>query len=257
MRLDTRFESRVASTQDLVLRAIAAGAPEGLTVFAEFQAAGRGRAGRRWVAPTGTALMFSLLWRPHGSSWGDETLALAAGLAVAEGIEAAGGPSVQLKWPNDCLVNGQKIAGLLVEGVVRSPMAPAGVALGVGCNVAWSGLPVACLPDPRATALDLQGKPVDATELALSLLIHLERRYRQWLQGGFSAMWAPWQRRMAWLGMEVEVSLPSSRLSGVLLGVAADGTLRLDKHGVETRVAAGDLAQVRDGGLRLEVQGPL
>ncbi|MHB8394429.1 MAG: biotin--[acetyl-CoA-carboxylase] ligase [Candidatus Dormibacteria bacterium] len=252
MRLDTRFQSQVASTQDVVLSAIAGGIGEGLVVFADHQEAGRGRAGRRWVAPAGTSLMFSLLWRPPSLAQGSGSLALAAGLAVAEGIEGVGGPPVQLKWPNDCMVSGQKVAGLLMEGTSQGPP---GLALGVGCNVAWSSLPEASRPGPGATALDLHGAPVDFTELAASLLLNLERRYRQWRTGGFAPMRELWQDRMAWMGREVEVSLPGRRLSGLLVGVAADGTLRLEQGGQETRVAAGDLAQIPGGSLRLTAAG--
>ncbi|MGA9776598.1 MAG: biotin--[acetyl-CoA-carboxylase] ligase, partial [Candidatus Dormiibacterota bacterium] len=98
------FRSRVGSTQDLVAAAARAGEPEGLVVFADLQTSGRGRAGRRWEAPPGTAVMFSLLWRPPVGPDHLSTLPLVAGLAIAVAVAAVGGPRVEIKWPNDCLV---------------------------------------------------------------------------------------------------------------------------------------------------------
>ena len=243
-------QARVGSTQDLVLAAARAGAAEGLVVTADHQTRGRGRAGRSWTASPGTSLMFSLLWRPGGatSEWG--TLALTAGLAVAEGIEAAGGPRIELKWPNDCLTAGRKLAGILVEsGPAGDPprRLPAAV-VGVGCNVAWAGV------DPglgkEATALDLEGSPIPLTALAAAVLASLHRRYQEWRGSGFDPMLAAWTERCAWLGQRVAVNLPAGPVEGRLLGVARDGSLRLGHGGAEILVPAGDVSRSRGPALR-------
>ncbi|MHB8324537.1 MAG: biotin--[acetyl-CoA-carboxylase] ligase [Candidatus Dormibacteria bacterium] len=242
-----RCEARVASTQDLVLAAARAGAPEGLVITADHQTLGRGRAGRRWTDSPGTSLMFSVLWRPAGPStrWG--TLALTAGLAVAEGIEAAGGPPMVLKWPNDCLTSGRKLAGILVEsGFAGGP--PAAV-VGVGCNVAWADVEPGLVEG--ATALDLEGTPIPITALAAAVLASLHRRYREWIEGGFDPMLAAWVGRCQWLGELVAVNLPGGPVEGELLGVAPNGALRLRRDGLEIEVPAGDVSPAGAPALRL------
>ncbi|HUY55661.1 MAG TPA: biotin--[acetyl-CoA-carboxylase] ligase [Candidatus Nanopelagicaceae bacterium] len=242
-----RAQARVSSTQDMVLAAARAGEPEGLVVIADHQTRGRGRAGHSWIDAPGTSLMFSLLWRPLGSAaaWG--SLSLAAGLAVAEGIEAAGGPVVEVKWPNDCLTGGRKLAGILVETGISGGSGAAVV--GVGCNVAWAAADPAL--GPEATAADLAGFPVDLTELAAAVLGRLHVRYREWSASGFGALLPAWTARCSWLGRRVVVSLPDGFREGEMLGVDGDGSLRLGIGGSEVLVSAGDLSQASGPALRV------
>jgi len=242
------FHSRVTSSQDLVARAAANSAAEGLVVVADEQMAGRGRLGRSWVAPPGTSVMFSVLWRPESP---DPTLALVAGLAVAEGIEVATRLTTSLKWPNDCLVNGRKVAGLLVETVGAPGSSSAGVAVGVGCNVAWLGIPEVERPSPNATALDLEGWEGRSAELLLALLDRLDARYRQWQEGGFERLREHWVERLSWMGCEVEVHLPDRVIQGRLCGLDTSGRLQLEVSGEMTLVAAGDLGGTDGGSLRI------
>jgi BirA family biotin operon repressor/biotin-[acetyl-CoA-carboxylase] ligase len=245
-----RFWTQVASTQDLVLRAAAAGEPEGLAVLAEAQVAGRGRQGRPWLSPPGSALLLSLLWRPRPSRWGWGTLPLVAGLAVAEGIETAGGPRVQLKWPNDCQVNGRKVAGILVETEGAEGGGEAAAVVGVGCNVFWAALPAAQNELPGATALDLEGGLVTLTGLAGAVLASLHRRYGEWQAGGFGPMLPDWTSRCVWLGQEVEVGLPQGRVGGRLEGLSEDGALLLETPDGRLLVPAGDVTGTEGPALR-------
>ncbi len=245
-----RLQARVPSTQDLVLAAARAGEPEGLVVVADHQTRGRGRAGHSWIDAPGTSLMFSLLWRPIGPAAGWGSLSLTAGLAVAEGIEAAGGPVADVKWPNDCLAGGRKLAGILVETGISAGSASAVV--GVGCNVAWAGVDPGL--GPEATATDLEGSPVDLTELAGAVLTSLHRRYREWSSGGFDALRPAWTARCAWLGRRVVVRLPDGRLEGEMLGVDGDGSLRLGVGGGEVLVPAGDVSRASGPALRISAR---
>ncbi|MHB1499785.1 MAG: biotin--[acetyl-CoA-carboxylase] ligase [Candidatus Dormibacteria bacterium] len=242
--------SRVSSTQDLALRAAARGAPGGSVFIADVQLAGRGRQGRSWVAPAGTSVMLSVLWRPPSLGWSRSTLALTAGLAVAEGIERAGGPPTALKWPNDCLVSGRKVAGVLVETASGAEEGRA-VVVGIGCNLTWRGLAQVERPGVGATAIDLEGRPVEFDDLALSLLVCLDTRYRQWCDGGFEAVMDDWLSRLLWMGEDVVVRLPDLVVQGRMVGVSADGRLRLRHQGDEILIAAGDLESGEAGGLRL------
>lgn len=242
--------SRVTSTQDLALRAASAGAAERCLFLADVQEAGRGRQGRSWAAPAGTSVMFSVIWRPQRAARSRSSLALAAGLAVAEGIELAGGAPTSLKWPNDCLIKGRKVAGILVEGGPATGSGPGPVVVGVGCNVAWRGLASSDRPARDGTALDLEGPPLDFEDLALSLIASLDRRYRQWDEGGFEPMVEDWCRRSVWLGEEVQVHLAGRVLRGKFMGVDGEGRLRLDREGVETKISVGELEPAEGASVR-------
>jgi BirA family biotin operon repressor/biotin-[acetyl-CoA-carboxylase] ligase len=173
-----------------------------------------------------------------------------AGLAVAEGIEAAGGPRVQLKWPNDCQVNGRKVAGILVETGGSENGGEEAAVVGVGCNVFWAAHPAAQRELPGATALDLEDGMVTLTGLAGAVLSSLHRRYLEWQAGGFGPMLPDWTSRCAWLGQEVEVGLPQGRVGGRLEGVGPDGALLLDTVDGRLLVAAGDLTRTEGPALR-------
>jgi BirA family biotin operon repressor/biotin-[acetyl-CoA-carboxylase] ligase len=169
-----RFVPECASTQD-ELRG--SGLPEGAVVATDHQTAGRGRSGSAWTDTAGEALLFSLLLRPPPTPQLPQ-LSLAAALAVAEAIEETAGVHTQVKWPNDVLVDGRKVAGLLLEG------GPAEVVLGVGVNVNQRE---ATLP-PTSGLLPLSlraatGRDHDRARLLAEMLRRLETRYRAWLAG--------------------------------------------------------------------------
>ncbi len=227
-----------------------AGEPEGLVVFADLQTSGRGRAGRRWEAPPGTAVTFSLLWRPPGGPDHLSTLPLVAGLAIAVAVEAVGGPRVEIKWPNDCLVGGRKLGGVLAERVVGG--APPAVVLGVGCNVSWAGIPHRDRPKADATALDLEGWAGSRGELAAEILASLHRHYLIWREGGFANLRPQWLDRAAWVGEGVVVGMEGGPVRGTYRGVDESGMLLLETcPGQTVQVAAGDLG--RGPGLREQV----
>lgn len=194
--------TRSTSAEAVVLGA--AGAPHGTMVTADQQTAGRGRQGRRWHAPVGGALLMSLVLREH-----DRLLPLRAGLAVA----AVVGPSARLKWPNDVLLDGRKVAGILVEAFPRRGWA----VLGIGVNVAvdTSDLP----PAVRATAATLASPPECVEPLLLELLAGLERQ----LAASPADVLAEWARRDALKGRPV--AWAGGR--GIAAGLDETGSLRV------------------------------
>ncbi len=234
-----RLLAQVGSTQDLVLAAARAGEPEGLCVVADHQVHGRGRAGRAWKAPPGSSLMLSLLLRPPASHL-PSSLPLVVGLAVARGIEAAGGPPVRLKWPNDCLIRGRKVAGVLVESLWTE--AGQALAVGVGCNVSWEGILVDDSIAPGATALDREGWRGSGPGLAAAVLASLSDHYRSWSDLGFPALRDSWLERAEWIGEEVQVASGPAPLVGRLEGVDDEGRLLVTGAHGQVAVAAGDLA---------------
>jgi BirA family transcriptional regulator, biotin operon repressor / biotin---[acetyl-CoA-carboxylase] ligase len=164
-----RFVDRCASTQRLLERA-----PEGAVVAADEQTEGRGRLGRTWHAPPGTSLLFSIVLEPDVPGERLPELSLVAGEAVAEAIAAVAKVVPTIKPPNDVLVDGRKVAGILAEA------SDGRVVLGVGVNVSQRADE---LPDDvvtPATSLALERADVDRSELLAAILEALERRYDAW-----------------------------------------------------------------------------
>ena len=131
-----RYLEVTDSTNSQALQWLEQGAPEGALVVADHQTAGRGRRGRRWESRPGDALLFSLVLRPQGRAQVNELLTTALGVACARGIEQSCALGVGLKWPNDVMAEGAKVAGILVETLVRGG-AIAGAVAGIGINVRW------------------------------------------------------------------------------------------------------------------------
>jgi BirA family biotin operon repressor/biotin-[acetyl-CoA-carboxylase] ligase len=192
----------LTSTQTVARAWAATGAPEGAVVLADYQTEGRGQHGRPWSAPGGTALLFSVVLRPGlpVARWPE--IPLATGCAVAEGLETVAPVSAKLKWPNDVLVGGRKVAGILAEGVAGTPPL---VIVGIGVNVSQrdSDWP----PDLAGTAGSLAslGAPVPRERLLAALLVHLAGWYGVLHEEGFEPVRAAWRRR-GLLGLRVPLS---------------------------------------------------
>jgi BirA family biotin operon repressor/biotin-[acetyl-CoA-carboxylase] ligase len=167
-----RFVERTASTQ----RLLGENDPEGAVAVADVQTEGRGRLGRRWLAPAGTSLLVSVLLRPRVDAARLPELSLVAGRACAEAIAEVTGLEPEVKFPNDVLLGGRKVAGILAEA------SEGRVVLGVGVNVAQGpgDLPVDARTPATSLAIET-GCTVDRASLLVALLEHLERRYDEWL----------------------------------------------------------------------------
>jgi BirA family biotin operon repressor/biotin-[acetyl-CoA-carboxylase] ligase len=165
------YVERCASTQRLL-----DGAPEGAVVVTDEQTEGRGRLGRTWHAPAGSSLLFSIVLVPPVAAERLPELSLVAGAAVAGAIAEQTGLAPAIKHPNDVLIGGRKVAGVLAEA------AEGRVVLGIGINVSQgeSELP----PGVEATSLRLAGAAADRSELLATVLAHLEARYDEWVSGG-------------------------------------------------------------------------
>jgi BirA family biotin operon repressor/biotin-[acetyl-CoA-carboxylase] ligase len=237
-----------ASTNADVATLARDGEPAGLVLVAEHQTAGRGRLDRGWETPARAALTFSVLLRPAtvpAGRW--PWLPVLAGLAVVEGVVDAGGPACDLKWPNDVLHDGLKVAGILVERV-ETTSGPAAV-LGIGLNVS-SGPEE--LPVPTATSLALAGGPgLDRTSVLLSLLAALRRRYDDWVDAAGDpgrGLLEEYRRLCVTLGQPVRVHLPAGeRLEGTAVDLDPTGGLVVEGGGRRTTVSAGDVVHVRPG----------
>lgn len=208
--------------------------PEGAVVVADEQTAGRGRRGRHWKAPPARALLFSVLLRPPRLDLAPQ-LSLVGGLAVTLVVESALAQPVQLKWPNDVLVGGQKVAGVLAEGRVGA------IVLGVGLNVNQGPgeLPL----DARTPATSLRlvaGREHDRRELLVALLAELELAYERWLDGGLAAMHGELAARDFLAGRVVTMG----DIRGVAAGIAPDGRLLVECDGETLAVTSGEVELV-------------
>jgi BirA family biotin operon repressor/biotin-[acetyl-CoA-carboxylase] ligase len=234
------YFSEIGSTNDEARRLAEAGAPEGALVVADAQTAGKGRAGRRWLTPPGTALAFSLVLRPRLAAVEAARLTMLAGLAAAEAAEAVAVQPVALKWPNDVLVGGAKAGGILVESGLTGDRLDFAV-IGIGLNV--SAAPPLEAVDFPATALQSPGAaPIDRWRLLGGILARMEALYPLATDADGEALRALWAARLAWLGESVEARTAEGEVAGRAEGVAVDGALLIRLPGGEVRrVLAGDV----------------
>ncbi len=229
----------VDSTSDDAKALAAAGAPDGSVVWAREQSAGRGRYTRQWHSPPGNLYM-SVVLRPHILPSRTAELGFIAALAVAETVQAflPSGPPALLKWPNDVLVEGAKIAGILLEGQFTG-MQLAWVIAGIGINV--TGAPAN--PAYATTSLaDCGADDVPARAVLEKLLDRLGAWRGMWHGSGFAPVRKAWMARAARLGEEITVRIGAEPLAGVFRGIDQDGALLLETPQGTRRVTAGEVA---------------
>lgn len=235
-----RCLAATGSTNDVAREWAAAGAPAGAVVVADAQTRGRGRRGRGWHTPPGGALALSLVLRPAWPAGRLTLLPLAAGVAVARAAGRAAAVRCGLKWPNDVLVRGRKLAGILVEVLGPDPAA-AGVVLGIGVNL---NLPLHRFPpDVRERATSLlheSGAPVRRPAFARELLSELDV-WIDALDREPDAVLAAWRGLSVTLGREVEVVHGAETVRGKAVDVDATGALILETASGERRLVAGEV----------------
>lgn len=212
--------AEVGSTMDVARELSWRGAPEGACVMADRQTLGRGRSGRRWESPPG-GLYASLILRPLRPPDEWSSLSLVAGLALAEAVHELCTLDARIRWPNDVLIEGKKVAGILGEGEERHC-----VVVGVGVNVMAEP---SALPE-TATSLAACGASCDLYQLAAVFFRQLEQRYEAWSAGGFSSVRSAWLAHSSMVGEVVCVSLPNEEVEGQVDDVDEAGRLviRLD-----------------------------
>jgi BirA family biotin operon repressor/biotin-[acetyl-CoA-carboxylase] ligase len=236
-----RALDRVDSTNDEARRMAEAGAQPGLVVLAGQQTSGRGRHGRAWASPLGN-LYASVLLGVEGPIAASAQLSFVAGLALADAIEgyAPGGVALRLKWPNDVLIGGAKVAGILLESVGRANGAgAAGVIVGTGVNIVSSPRET---PYPATSLVEQGFAPVTPLALLGSYLRALDGWLRQWREAGFAGVRAAWCARGFGLGERIRLRLDREELLGRFVDVTPGGTLLLDLEGGGRReIAAGDV----------------
>ena len=232
-----------SSTNDLAAARAERGAAEGCVIVANAQSAGRGRHGRTWASPPGAGLYVSVVLRPAERAV--PLLTIAAGVAVAEGIQAATGLMADVKWPNDVYAHGRKVAGILAEASSsHAAAAIQHVVVGAGINI----MPAVYPPEivNRATSLEVElGRAVDRGLLLAEYLCALARRYQDLKDGRGDEVVRAWRARAAsMLGRRVQWGAPDATRDGVALDIDDTGALVVRTTAGPLRVTAGEVRWV-------------
>ncbi|HEY4892020.1 MAG TPA: biotin--[acetyl-CoA-carboxylase] ligase [Reyranella sp.] len=221
----------VGSTNDEAARLADAGAPEGTVVWSREQSGGRGRRGRVWASPVGN-LYTSTILRPDCAAPRAAELGFAAALAVADIVPAD--RAVRVKWPNDVLVDGGKIAGILLESAIGQTGQVQHVVAGIGVNVGFAPE----LPEMRYRGSALGGSVETALE---KLTAALAARLAEWRREGFATVRAAWLAKAGPLGAEVDVKLGDGLVRGRFAGLDREGALLLDTASGPRKIVSGEL----------------
>jgi BirA family transcriptional regulator, biotin operon repressor / biotin---[acetyl-CoA-carboxylase] ligase len=233
------------STNRVAMELGYAGEPEGAVVMAEEQTAGRGRAGRAWHSERGTGLYFTLLLRPKLSPVQAPILTMLAGIAAHSAITAQTGVSPELKWPNDLLLSGKKIGGILTE-MHAEPSLVRFVIIGCGINVNQETFP-AELANVATSLRRETGRSHSRLELLVRLLQEFETDYNRFLREGIAPVIERFQRISPFAnGKRVRVDNGVHSYAGVTTGLSPEGLLLVKKYdGQIQAVIAGDVTEVR------------
>jgi BirA family biotin operon repressor/biotin-[acetyl-CoA-carboxylase] ligase len=232
----------VSSTMDIVDEEARAGAPEGLVVVADEQTAGRGRSGRNWSAPPGSSLLCSVLLRPPVPPSRLGPLPLLIGVAVAEAIETVAATTCALKWPNDVLIDGRKVAGILIQSRLSESRVEY-VNVGIGINL---DVPDSALPDGAISLSSAAASAIDRDAVLMALIERLDVAHSSYVESEGRPSLDGWTRRAAMLGEQIAVRLEGGELSGRLIGVDEVGRLLLE-------TTSGDVVALTQGDV---VRGP-
>jgi BirA family biotin operon repressor/biotin-[acetyl-CoA-carboxylase] ligase len=221
------YEESCESSQQLLERSL----DEGATAVCDVQTQGRGRLGRGWETPPRSAILCSVLLKP-GAAQPLEQLSLVAGLAAAETVERALGLAVQLKWPNDVMVNRRKVAGVLSEATEGSVV----VGIGINVNQLREELPADAKVQP-ASLYTSDGVRRERAPLFVDLLGALERSYDRWLEGGLDALYDTLGARDFLRGRRVFVD----GKAGTGIGIDRSGRLEVDLGSGRVAVESGEV----------------
>lgn len=235
--------AEVDSTNRYLLDAARAGEASGTVVVADHQSAGRGRLGRTWEAPVGASLLMSVLLRPEIAPEitiaSVHLLTMAAGLAMADAVEAVAGFAPILKWPNDLLVGNRKLCGMLTESEISDGSLRC-VVVGIGVNVQWSDFPAELVE--TATACNLvAGRDISRDEL----LEEFVERYSV-LLNDLNSVLSDYRERLGTLNTRVRIEVAGEAFEGIAEGVTDDGSLEVRTDGGDLRcITAGDVVHLR------------
>ena len=215
---------------------------EGVVVFAESQTKGRGRLGRKWISPPRQGLWLSVLLRPALRPVAVTQLTIAAATALFRAIQAQTGLTPEIKWPNDILIRGKKVAGILTELNAELDKVKY-VILGMGLNVNTAAGEFPAELRRLATSLKIEtGRSQDRAALAVRILRELDRDYERVGAGRFEAVADEWEKHCSTIGHHVAIRIGDRKIQGRAESLDTDGALLLrTEHGHLERIIGGDV----------------
>jgi len=223
---ELHVETQIDSTNRLCLERISQSLKGAVVVTTEQQTAGRGRRGKAWVSPFARNIYLSIGWQMQGGASQLQGLSLAAGVAVNRALATLGLANLSLKWPNDLLVDGQKLGGILIE-LTGDAAGPCQVVIGLGLNVNMPAVAQAQIDQPY-TDLAAQGITVTRSALLGVLINELILLLREWEQTGFAAWRSAWQALDAYQNQPVKIFLGDTIIAGVARGVDEQGAILIE-----------------------------
>jgi BirA family biotin operon repressor/biotin-[acetyl-CoA-carboxylase] ligase len=232
----------IASTNSYLMQKIGTQAMHATCVAAQLQTQGRGRRGRTWHAGLGGSLTFSLLWRFQCGAAALSGLSLAVGIALMRTLHSTGVTSAQLKWPNDVLINREKLAGILIE--LHGDMdGPSTAVIGIGINLNLSTNIKQQIDQPVTDLNSASALKIDPNILLGTLLNHLAAVLRDFEQRGFANLRDEWTEYHAYHLQQVRMLMPDgSETVGVVQGIAEDGTLLVETSNGLQRFVSGEIS---------------
>lgn len=232
----------IGSTNEAARRLAESGAPEGTIVITDRQTRGRGRLGRSWHSPPGMALFFSIILRPRIPFDRAPGLSLVSALSICRVVEKIAGVEPKIKWPNDCLIDNRKLAGILIEiSAELDNIDYAVMGVGININNRKRDFPMSL----RSKAISLAiatGKDYNRVEILKEFLYEFEKDYQNFTRYGLRSMGPTLVERSSVLGKEITVKFGKQRITGTVIGFDENGALRLkNKEGVKI-ISAGEVS---------------
>jgi BirA family biotin operon repressor/biotin-[acetyl-CoA-carboxylase] ligase len=239
---DIQVFEQTTSTNDVIEMLARDGVKEGAVVFAEAQTKGRGRLGRKWMSPTHQGLWFSILLRPDLRPQETTQLTVASATALRRAIKTVTGLSAEIKWPNDLLIGGKKVVGILTEMSAEVDRVRH-VILGIGVDVNQDAAEFPAELRKIATSLKIEaGKEISRAELATEILRELDFDYARICGGKFPVVADEWEAGCATIGKNVSVQMGSRHIRGRAEALDDDGALLVrTEHGHLERIIGGDV----------------
>ena len=239
---DIQVFEQTTSTNDVIEKLARDGVKEGVVVFAESQTKGRGRLGRMWISPERKGLWFSVLLRPDLRPHEATQLTVASATALRRAIQSETGLKPEIKWPNDILIGGRKVAGILTElSAELDRIRHVILGIGVDVNLGAGEFP----PELRklATSLKIEsGRAISRPELAAAILRELDSDYARICAGKFTAVADEWEAHCATIGNDVTIQIGGRRIRGRAESLDDDGALLVrTEHGHLERITGGDV----------------
>jgi len=239
---DIQVFEQTTSTNDVIEKLARDSVKEGVVVFAESQTKGRGRLGRKWISPTHKGLWFSILLRPDLRPQEATQLTVASAIALRRAIQSETGLKPEIKWPNDILIGGKKVAGILTELSAELDKVRY-VILGIGIDVNQDANEFPAELKKIATSLKIEaGETISRAELAVSILQELDEDYSRICAGKFPEVADEWEGNCVTIGKNVMVQIGERKIRGRAESLDDDGALLLrSEHGHLERITGGDV----------------